>query len=66
MIYAICIVLAVLSVVLSGQGQISVFLIVVLLAGIVLYLLTRRAQEALDRRSYPDDPDQIGPAGSGT
>ena len=45
MIYAICIVLAVLSVVLSGQGPISVFLIVVLLAGIALYLLTRRAQE---------------------
>ncbi len=66
MIYAICIVLAVLSVVLSGQGQISVFLIVVLLAGIVLYLLTRRAQEALDRSSYPDEPSDIGPAGSGT
>ncbi len=66
LIYAICIVLAVLSVVLSGQGQISVFLLVVLLAGIVLYLLTRRAQEALDRRSYPDEPPDMGPAGSGT
>ncbi|HYI22158.1 MAG TPA: MraY family glycosyltransferase [Candidatus Limnocylindrales bacterium] len=71
LIYAICIVLAVLSVVLSGQGQISVFLIVVLLAGIVLYLLTRRAQDALDRRSYPDDSDDddsndIGTNGSGT
>jgi UDP-GlcNAc:undecaprenyl-phosphate GlcNAc-1-phosphate transferase len=64
MIYAICIVLAVLSVMLSGEGQISVFLIVVLLAGIVLYLLTRRAREALDRRSYPDDPDGQDRSGS--
>jgi UDP-GlcNAc:undecaprenyl-phosphate GlcNAc-1-phosphate transferase len=64
LIYGICIVLAVLSIVLSGQGQISVFLIVVLLAGAVLYLLTRRAQEALDRRSYPDDPDETAPGGA--
>jgi UDP-GlcNAc:undecaprenyl-phosphate GlcNAc-1-phosphate transferase len=54
LIYLICTVLAVLSVVLSGQGQISVFLIVVLAGGLVLYLLTRRAREALDRRSYPE------------
>jgi UDP-GlcNAc:undecaprenyl-phosphate/decaprenyl-phosphate GlcNAc-1-phosphate transferase len=57
LIYAICVVLAVLSLVLSGRGQISVFLIVVLGGGVALYLLTRRAQEALDRRSYPDDPE---------
>ena len=55
LIYLICIVLAGLSLVLSGRGQISVFLMVVLAGGIALYLLTRRAQEALDRRSYPDD-----------
>jgi UDP-GlcNAc:undecaprenyl-phosphate GlcNAc-1-phosphate transferase len=56
LIYLICTVLAILSLVLSGRGQISVFIIGVLAGGIVLYLLTRRAQEALDRRSYLDDP----------
>lgn len=57
LIYAICCVLAVLSFFLSGRGQISVFLIVVLGGGLLLYLLTRRAQEALDRRSYSDEPE---------
>ena len=57
LIYAICIVLALAGLLLSGQGQISVFLIVVIGGGVILYLLTRRAQEALDRRSYSDDPD---------
>ena len=64
LIYAICIVLAVLSVVLSGQGQISVFLIVVIGGGVILYLLTRRAREALDRRSYVDDPHDHDHPGS--
>jgi UDP-GlcNAc:undecaprenyl-phosphate GlcNAc-1-phosphate transferase len=54
MIYLICTVLAVLSLVLSGQGQISVFLVIVLGGGIALYLLTRRAREALDRSSYDE------------
>jgi UDP-GlcNAc:undecaprenyl-phosphate GlcNAc-1-phosphate transferase len=57
MIYAICIVLAVLSLVLSGRGQISAFLIVVLAGGLLLYVITRRARGSLDRGSYPDDPD---------
>jgi UDP-GlcNAc:undecaprenyl-phosphate/decaprenyl-phosphate GlcNAc-1-phosphate transferase len=57
MIYAICIVLAVLSLVLSGRGQISAFLIIVLAGGLVLYVLTRRAGRSLDRSSYPDDPN---------
>lgn len=71
LIYLICTVLAVLSLVLSGRGQISVFLMVVLAGGIALYLLTRRAQDALDRRSYPDDPappddaDGTAPPGDG-
>jgi UDP-GlcNAc:undecaprenyl-phosphate GlcNAc-1-phosphate transferase len=55
LIYGICSILAVVSLVLSGRGQISVFLIVVLGGGLLLYLLTRRAQESLDRRSYPDE-----------
>ena len=55
LIYGICSILAVVSLVLSGRGQISVFLIVVLGGGLLLYLLTRRAQESLDRRSYPEE-----------
>ncbi len=63
MIYVICVVLAVAGLLLSGQGQISVFLTVVIGGGVILYLLTRRAQEALDRRSYPDDPPPTAGAG---
>ena len=65
MIYAICIVLAVLSLVLSGRGQISAFLVVVLAGGLVLYLITRRARGSLDRSSYPDDPDDPADAADG-
>ncbi len=70
LIYLICGVLALLSLVLSGRGQISVFLIVVLAGGLALYLLTRRAREALDRRSYPEQPepevlDAVRDAGTG-
>jgi UDP-GlcNAc:undecaprenyl-phosphate/decaprenyl-phosphate GlcNAc-1-phosphate transferase len=57
-IYAICVVLAALSVILSGRGQISAFLVIVLIGGMGLYLMTRRARESLDRSSYPDDPSQ--------
>lgn len=55
LIYAICIVLAALSLVLPGGSQLTAFLVIVLGGGIVLYLLTRRAREALDRSSYDDD-----------
>ena len=55
-IYAICIVLAALSVILSGRGTISAFLVIVLIGGMGLYLMTRRARESLDRSSYPDEP----------
>jgi UDP-GlcNAc:undecaprenyl-phosphate GlcNAc-1-phosphate transferase len=57
MIYTICIVLAVLSLALSGRGQISAFLLIVLAGGLALYLMTRRAGQSLDRSSYPDDPE---------
>ena len=57
LIYVICSILAVLSLVLSGRGQISAFLVVVLGGGLLLYLLTRRAQLALDRRSYAVEPE---------
>jgi UDP-GlcNAc:undecaprenyl-phosphate/decaprenyl-phosphate GlcNAc-1-phosphate transferase len=57
LIYALCALLAVLSLVLSGRGQISAFLIIVILSGLALYLITRRAREALDPGSYPADPE---------
>lgn len=57
LIYAICAVLAVLSFQLSGRGQISAFLVIVLVGGLALYIMTRRAGESLDRSSYPDDPE---------
>ncbi len=56
-IYALGVVLAVLSLALSGRGQISAFLIIVVAGGLALYVLTRRAQGALDRRNYPDQPE---------
>ncbi len=57
MIYAICIVLAVISLALSGRGQISAFLVIVVGGGLVLYVMTRRAGKSLDRSSYSDDPE---------
>lgn len=55
MIYGICVVLAGLSLALSGRGQISTFLVVVLGFGAALYLITRRAERSLERESYTDD-----------
>ena len=54
LIYLICTVLAVLSLVLPVRGQVTVFLLIVMGGGVVLYLLTRRAREALDRASYDE------------
>jgi UDP-GlcNAc:undecaprenyl-phosphate GlcNAc-1-phosphate transferase len=54
-IYGMCVVLAIAGLVLSGKGQISVFLLVVLAGGVLLFLLTRRAGQSLERSSYPDD-----------
>jgi UDP-GlcNAc:undecaprenyl-phosphate GlcNAc-1-phosphate transferase len=56
-IYALGVVLAVLSLSLSGRGQISAFLIVVVIGGVGLYLITRRAQVGFDRSSYPEQPE---------
>jgi UDP-GlcNAc:undecaprenyl-phosphate GlcNAc-1-phosphate transferase len=53
-IYVMCIVLAVLSLVLSGRGQVYAFLGIVVAGGLLLQLLTRRASEALDASSYDD------------
>jgi UDP-GlcNAc:undecaprenyl-phosphate GlcNAc-1-phosphate transferase len=61
LIYAICAVLAVLSLALSGRGQISAFIVIVLGGGLALYLLTRRASDVLDRDSYEDGDWQPDP-----
>ncbi len=53
-IYGICALLAVLSLVLSGTGSLYAFMGVVVGGGLVLYLMTRRTREALDARTYED------------
>jgi UDP-GlcNAc:undecaprenyl-phosphate/decaprenyl-phosphate GlcNAc-1-phosphate transferase len=60
-IYALGIVLAAAGLLLSGRGQISVFLVVVIVGGVLLFLLTRRAGQSLERSSYPeeDEPDLL-------
>jgi UDP-GlcNAc:undecaprenyl-phosphate GlcNAc-1-phosphate transferase len=52
LIYGLCVVLAVLSLLLSGRGQLSAFIVIVLVAGLGLFVLTRRSREALYRRTY--------------
>jgi UDP-GlcNAc:undecaprenyl-phosphate/decaprenyl-phosphate GlcNAc-1-phosphate transferase len=54
-IYGICIALAILSLVLSGTGLLYAFMGIVVGGGLVLYLLTRKGQYALDARSYPEE-----------
>ncbi|MDQ3448410.1 MAG: undecaprenyl/decaprenyl-phosphate alpha-N-acetylglucosaminyl 1-phosphate transferase [Chloroflexota bacterium] len=54
-IYGLCGLLAVLSLVLSGTGSLYAFMGVVVGGGLVLYLMTRRAREALDARTYEDE-----------
>ncbi|MFN8622035.1 MAG: MraY family glycosyltransferase [Chloroflexota bacterium] len=62
-IYAICGLLAAVSIIISEKQAIYWFVGIVLAGGFVLYLFSRRAQEALDARSYPDDAD--GAPGTG-
>ena len=62
-IYALCVVLAVLALALSGRGQISAFLVIVLAFGVTLFVMTRRSERALERESYPDDDSPGPPAG---
>jgi UDP-GlcNAc:undecaprenyl-phosphate GlcNAc-1-phosphate transferase len=52
LIYAICGALAVLSLLLSGAGQLYAFLGILVVGGVVLAALTRRSQEALHAHSY--------------
>lgn len=57
LIYALCIALAALSLLLTGSGPLYAFMGIVIGFGLLLYLLTRRAgaETALDARSYPDE-----------
>ena len=58
-IYALCGVLAVLSLVLSGTGQLTAFVGVVVVLGAFLFVATRRTTDALEASTYEDDrPDQ--------
>jgi UDP-GlcNAc:undecaprenyl-phosphate GlcNAc-1-phosphate transferase len=56
-IYAIGVILAISGLLLSGRGQISVFILVVIIGGLLLFLLTRRAGQSLERSSYTDEPE---------
>ena len=56
-IYAICIVLAVLTFVLSGTGQLYAFLGLAVVFGLALFLLTRgETGDALEAETYEPDP----------
>jgi UDP-GlcNAc:undecaprenyl-phosphate GlcNAc-1-phosphate transferase len=59
LIYAICVGLAVLSLVLSGRGQIYAFLGLFVLSGVGLFVAARRSMvaEELSAASYERDPD---------
>jgi UDP-GlcNAc:undecaprenyl-phosphate GlcNAc-1-phosphate transferase len=56
-IYALGIILAIAGLLLSGRGQISVFIAVVIVGGVLLFLLTRRAALSLERASYAEEPE---------
>ena len=60
-IYAICLSLAVLSLVLSGSGQVYAFLGLAFLFGLGLFLLTRGdTGDALEAESYEEEPSEEG------
>ena len=65
LIYAICIVLAVLSLYLSTRDQLYTFSGIAVGGGLILFLLTRRGRpsEALSAESYPDDHASTPPTG---
>ncbi len=54
-IYALCGVLAVLSLVLSGTGQLTAFVGVVLILGAFVFVVTRRTADALEASAYEDE-----------
>ncbi|HEX7491703.1 MAG TPA: MraY family glycosyltransferase [Candidatus Limnocylindrales bacterium] len=65
-IYAVCVLLSLLSLVLSGTGQMYAFLGLVVLFGLMLYLIERlggsdSVEEGLDSESYDEDPPTLAP-----
>ena len=56
LIYAICVCLGLLSLVLSGSGQLYAFLGLVVLTGLVLFVLTRRSLVAEELRATSYEP----------
>ena len=50
---------AILSLVLSGTGQLTAFVGVVVLLGAFLYVVTRRTTDALEASSYEDEEADI-------
>ena len=56
-IYAICGVLAVLSLVLSGTGQLTAFVGVVVVLGAFLFVVTRRTTDALEASTYDEEDE---------
>jgi len=56
LIYALSIVFSVLSLLLSGTGQLYAFMGIVVAGGLALYLMTRRAREALEAGTYEEPP----------
>ena len=62
LIYAICAVLAILSLYLSTRDQLYTFVGIMVGGGLLLFLLTRRGRraEALSAETYPDDHDHPG------
>ena len=67
LIYAICTLLALASLLLTGSGPIYAFMGIVIGFGLVLYLITRRAggDGALEASSYPDNEIEPGDRGDG-
>ena len=57
LIYAICVVLAALTFLLSGTGQLYAFIGIVVASGLILFVLTRRSLVAVEltAESYEDD-----------
>ena len=63
LIYALCGILAVASIVLAeSAGTLYAFVMIVVGGGLVLYLFSRRAREALDARSYPEEDGDDDPS----
>lgn len=65
LIYAICVVLAVLTFALSGTGQLYAFISIVIGSGLALFVLTRRSlvAEELEAESYERGDEEDGTGG---